>query len=40
MNVAATFTPSESADVRVVAGQTVLETRLAAWMKKVEESVS
>ncbi|NJM33868.1 MAG: hypothetical protein HC850_03225 [Rhodomicrobium sp.] len=40
MNVAAIFTPSESVDVRVVAGQTVLETCLGTWMKKIEECVS
>jgi hypothetical protein len=36
-NVAALFTPSDSVDVRVVAGQTVLETCLGTWMKRIEE---
>lgn len=36
-DVAVQFRPSESTDVRVVAGQTVLETCLGTWMKKVEE---
>jgi hypothetical protein len=35
--VAVEFSPSEGADVRVCVGQTILETRLAAWMEKLEE---
>ena len=38
-NVAALFTPADGVDVRVVAGQTVLETCLGTWMKRIEESV-
>lgn len=36
-NVAVLFKSAEDVDVRVVAGQTVLETCLGTWMKKVEE---
>jgi hypothetical protein len=35
--VATEFTPAEGTDVRISAGQTILETRLAAWMAKLEE---
>ncbi len=31
------YRPAEGADVRVSVGQTILETRLAAWMAKLEE---
>ena len=34
-NVAALFTPGEEVDVRVVAGQTILETSLGAWMDQL-----
>jgi hypothetical protein len=34
-NVAALFSPSEGVDVRVVAGQTILETSLGAWMDQL-----
>jgi hypothetical protein len=34
-NVAALFTPSDGVDVRVVAGQTILETSLGLWMDKL-----
>ena len=34
-NVAALFSPGEGVDVRVVAGQTILETSLGAWMDKL-----
>lgn len=36
-NVTVEFKPSAGVDVRVVAGQTVLETCLGTWIKKVEE---
>jgi hypothetical protein len=36
-NVTAEFKPSAGVEVRVVAGQTVIETCLGTWMKKVEE---
>lgn len=38
-NIALLFTPAEGPEVRVVAGQTVLETQLAAWVAKVEEAL-
>ena len=34
-NVAALFSPAQDVDVRVVAGQTILETSLGAWMDKL-----
>ena len=34
-NVAALFSPGTDVDVRVVAGQTILETSLGAWMDKL-----
>ena len=34
-----TFHPSEACDVRVTVGQTVLETRVGAWMTRIEEAV-
>lgn len=34
-NVAAVFSPGPNVDVRVVAGQTVLETSLAAWIDQL-----
>jgi hypothetical protein len=34
-NVAALFSPAHNVDVRVVAGQTILETSLGAWMDKL-----
>ncbi len=34
-NVAALFSPGEGVDVRVVAGQTILETSLGAWMDQL-----
>jgi hypothetical protein len=36
---AATYRPSDALDVRIVAGQTVLETRLAAWVAGIEEAL-
>lgn len=36
-NVAALFTPGEEVDVRVVAGQTILETSLNAWMDQLRK---
>ena len=36
-HIAAVFSPAESVDVRVSVGQTILETRLGAWMAKLEE---
>jgi hypothetical protein len=36
---AATYHPSGEPDVRIVAGQTILETRLAAWTAKIEEAL-
>jgi len=36
-NVSATYAPSEDCDVRIVAGQTVLETRLQEWRAKLDE---
>ncbi len=38
-NVAVLFTANEHTDIRVVAGQTVLETCLGTWMKRVEERI-
>jgi flagellar biosynthesis/type III secretory pathway protein FliH len=37
--VTATFTTSQSCDVRVVIGQTTLETQLAVWIAAIEEAV-
>jgi hypothetical protein len=34
-----TYHPSQACDVRVTVGQTVLETRLGAWMARIEEAV-
>lgn len=34
-NVAALFSPGDDVDVRVVAGQTILETGLGAWMEQL-----
>jgi hypothetical protein len=34
-NVAALFSPGDEVDVRVVAGQTILETSLGAWMAQL-----
>jgi hypothetical protein len=34
-----TYHPSQACDVRVAVGQTVLETRLGAWMARIEEAV-
>lgn len=34
-NVAALFSPGDDVDVRVVAGQTILETSLGAWMDQL-----
>lgn len=34
-NVAAIFSPGDDVDVRVVAGQTILETSLGAWMDQL-----
>lgn len=36
-NIAAVFTPTETIDVRIIAGQTILETCIGTWMRKVEE---
>lgn len=36
--IAAAFSESAGSDVHVVAGETILETRLAAWMRKIEEA--
>jgi hypothetical protein len=36
-NIAAVFTPTETVDVRVIAGQTILETCIGTWMRKIEE---
>jgi hypothetical protein len=36
-NIAAVFTPAETIDVRVIAGQTILETCIGTWMRRVEE---
>ena len=33
------YQPSQACDVRVTVGQTVLETRLGAWMARIEEAV-
>jgi hypothetical protein len=38
-NVAVLFAPGEGAEVRVSAGQTLLETNLGQWMKRVEERI-
>jgi hypothetical protein len=38
-NMALLFTPAEGPEVRVVAGQTILETQLGAWVAKVEEAL-
>jgi hypothetical protein len=34
-NVAALFSPGSEVDVRVIAGQTILETNLGAWMDQL-----
>jgi hypothetical protein len=34
----ATYTPSQDCDVRIVAGQAMLETQLQSWMAKLEEA--
>jgi flagellar biosynthesis/type III secretory pathway protein FliH len=36
-NLSIRFIPGEGPEVRVIAGHTVLETQLAAWVSKVEE---
>jgi hypothetical protein len=36
---AATYRPSDAPDVRIVAGQTILQTRLAAWVARIEEAL-
>ncbi len=33
-----TYTPSDDCDVRIVAGQATLETRLKDWMAKLDEA--
>lgn len=38
-NVAVLFTPASGTEVRVVAGQTILETVLGKWMRRVEERI-
>jgi len=38
-NMALVFHPGEGPEVRIVAGQTVLETQLGAWAAKVEEAL-
>jgi hypothetical protein len=38
-NLAITYTESEECDVRIVAGQATLETRLGEWMAKLDETV-
>lgn len=38
-NVAVLFAPGEGVEVRVSAGQTLLETNLGQWMKRVEERI-
>lgn len=35
-----TYQPSNAPDVRVVAGQTILETRLGAWAAKIREALA
>jgi len=37
--MAVTYAPSDDCDVRIVAGQAMLETRLKDWMAKLEEAV-
>lgn len=39
LKTAAVFTPSESVEVRVRVGQTVMETQLGAWLARLEELV-
>jgi hypothetical protein len=34
------YHPGEGCDVRVAVGQTVLETRVGAWMARIEEAVA
>ena len=36
---AATYLPSGEPDVRITAGQTILETRLGAWAAKIQEAL-
>jgi hypothetical protein len=36
---AATYHPSGEPDVRITAGQTILQTRLAAWVARIEEAL-
>ena len=38
-NMALLYTASEGLEVRVIAGQTILETQLVAWLAKVEEAL-
>ncbi len=35
-----TYRPNTASDVRVAVGQTVLETRVGAWMARIEEAVT
>jgi hypothetical protein len=35
-----TYRPDTASDVRVAVGQTVLETRIGAWMARIEEAVA
>jgi hypothetical protein len=38
-NIALLFAPGEGPEVRIVAGQTVMETQLRSWVSKIEESL-
>jgi len=38
-NIAVLFTPSDEPEVRMVAGQTIVETCLGQWVQRVEESL-
>jgi hypothetical protein len=38
-DAAVTFSPGDGCDVRVAAGQTILETRLSVWVAKIEEAI-
>jgi hypothetical protein len=35
-----TYRPDAASEVRVAVGQTVLETRIGAWMARIEEAVT
>jgi hypothetical protein len=38
-NIALSFVPGDGPEVRIVAGQTVMESQLQSWVSKIEESL-